>query len=132
MPKRTFWLATGVVIGAGSSLWAERKVRRSVQQAAARLQPDAVVMEVGRSARQVAGTAGSRVRDAVSTGRDEMLRREEELWAGLASQGVEQVPPPSPSTTAPTAPAGAVDARSHRGGTRTRVLRRKSPSHLGK
>jgi hypothetical protein len=95
---------------------------------------------VGRSARQVAGTAGSRVRDAVSTGRDEMLRREEELWAGLASQGVEQVPPPSPSTTAPTAPAataatapaGAVDARSHRGGTRTRVLRRKSPSHLGK
>jgi hypothetical protein len=136
MPKRTFWLATGVAIGAGSSLWAERKVRRSVQQAAARLQPDAVVLEVGRSARQVAGTAGNRVRDAVSIGRDEMQRREEELWAGLAAQGVEQVPPVAPETTAPAvapvAPVGAVDGRRRREGTRTRVLRRKSPSHLGK
>jgi hypothetical protein len=44
MPKRTFWLVTGVAIGAGSTLWAERKVRRAVQEAAARLQPDALVV----------------------------------------------------------------------------------------
>jgi hypothetical protein len=95
MPKRTFWLATGVAIGTGSTLWAERKVRRTMQQAAARLQPDALVVEVGRSARQVAGSAGDRVREAVSSGRDEMERHEEELWAELASRGVETARTPS-------------------------------------
>jgi hypothetical protein len=98
MPKRTFWLVTGAAIGAGSSLWAERKVRRTVQQAAAKLAPDALVVEVGRSARQVAGNAGGRVREAVSSGRDEMQRREEELWAELAAQGVE---PTSPTPGSP-------------------------------
>ena len=93
MPKRTFWLATGVAVGAGSTLWAERKVRRTWQQAAARLQPDAIVVEVGRSARQVAVGAGDRVRDAVSSGREEMQRREEELWAELAAQGTGPEPP---------------------------------------
>ena len=96
MPKRTFWLATGVAVGAGSTLWAERKVRRTLQQAAARLQPDAIVVEVGRSARQVAGSAGDRVRDAVWSGRDEMQRREEELWAELAAQGSGPEPPLRP------------------------------------
>jgi hypothetical protein len=110
MPKRIFWLTAGVAIGAGSSLWAERKVRRSVQQAAARLQPDALVVEVGRSARQVAGTAGDRVRLAVSSGRDEMQRREEELWAELAAQGVETASPP-----APPHPLGVSGASGRRG-----------------
>ncbi len=92
MPKRTFWLVTGAALGAGTSLWAERKFRRSVQQAAARLQPDALVAGVGRSARQAAGSAGGRVRDAMASGRDQMQRREEELWADLASQGVARDP----------------------------------------
>ena len=68
MPKRTFWLITGAAVGAGSSLWVERRVRRTVQEAAARLQPDALVAEVGRSARQAAEVAGARMRDAVSVG----------------------------------------------------------------
>jgi hypothetical protein len=93
VPKRTFWLATGVAVGAGSTLWAERRVRRTWQQAAARLQPDAIVVEVGRSARQAAGSAGDRVRDAVWSGREEMQRREEELWAELAAQGTGPEPP---------------------------------------
>jgi len=88
VPKRTFWLITGVAVGAGSSLWAERRVRRTVHQAAARLQPDALVVEVSRSARQVAGGAGDRLRDALVSGREEMMRREEELWSDLAAQGV--------------------------------------------
>ncbi len=87
MPKRTFWLVTGAALGAGSSLWAERRVRRTVHQAAARLQPDALVAEVGRSARQVAGGAADRLREAVSSGREEKQRREEELWAELAARG---------------------------------------------
>ena len=103
MPKRIFWLTAGAAIGAGSSLWAERRVRRSLQQAAARLQPDALVVEVGRSARQVAGTAGDRVRQAVSSGRDEMLRREEQLWADLAAQGVAIDAPPVPPSRLPVA-----------------------------
>ncbi len=90
MPRRTFWLVAGVAVGTGSTLWAERKVRQTWEQAAARLQPDAIVIEVGRSARQVAGSAGGRLREALTSGRSEMLRREEELWAELASQaGVE-------------------------------------------
>jgi hypothetical protein len=89
VPKRTFWLTTGVALGAGASLWAERKVRRTVEQATAKLQPDALVVEVGRSARNVAESASGRVREALSSGRDEMQRREEELWADLAAQGIE-------------------------------------------
>jgi hypothetical protein len=97
MPKRTFWLVTGVAIGAGSSLWVERKVRRTVHEAAARLQPDALVVEVGKSARQAAGSAGERVREAVFTGRTEMQRREEELWAELAARAEEPTPAPTPA-----------------------------------
>ena len=49
---------------------------------------------MGRSARQAAGSAGDRVREAVTSGRDEMQRREEELWAELATQaGVESEVP---------------------------------------
>jgi hypothetical protein len=90
MPKRTFWLVTGAAMGAATSLWAERRLRRSVQQAAARLQPDTLVAGMGRSARQAAESAGGRVRDALASGRHEMQRREEELWADLASGGVER------------------------------------------
>src|ERR1700733_594259 len=96
MPKRTFWLVTGVAIGAGSSMWAERRVRRTLQEAAARLQPDALVVTAGRTAkqaagaagrtaRQAAGSAGDRVRHALGEAKDEMQRREEALWAELSS-----------------------------------------------
>jgi len=110
-------LAAGAAFGVGSTLWAERKVRRTVQQASAKLQPDALVVEVGRSARQVAGSAGERVREAVSSGRDEMQRREEQLWSELAAQGVERHALPAP----PSPPAGRLG--------RTRA---KSASHLAK
>jgi hypothetical protein len=119
MPKRTFWLVTGAVIGAGSSLWAERKVRRTVEEATAKLQPDALVAEVGRSARQAAGSAADRVRDAVSAGRDEMQRREEELWADLATQGVEAtaaVAAPPAAAPAPTSDLPPGDPRAGAGG----------------
>jgi hypothetical protein len=102
MPKRTFWLVTGVAVGTGSTLWAERKVRRTVQQAAARLQPDALVVEVGRSARQVAESAGDRVREAVWSGRDEMERHEEERGGRRRGRG----PAQRLLTRAGTRPAG--------------------------
>ncbi|MDA8057587.1 MAG: hypothetical protein M0032_06375 [Actinomycetota bacterium] len=87
MPRRSAWLAVGVVLGAGSSLWAERAVRRTVQRTAAAVQPDAVVRQVGRAARDAAEAAGARVAEAVDAGRQAMQRREDELWAGLSAAG---------------------------------------------
>ncbi len=136
MPKRTFWLVTGAAIGAGSSLWAERRIRRTVQQAAARLQPDALVVEVGRSARQVAGGAGERLRDALSSGREEMMRREEELWSDLAASGVASdlavptVRAALPVAATPTAAEEPV-RRGRTRGSRIRP-RAKSPSDLAR
>ena len=112
MPKRTIWLVTGVAIGAGSSLWAERRVRRTVQQATAKLQPDALVVEVSRSARQVAESAGNRVRGAISSGRDEMERHEEELWAELAQRGLDTTPSPGRTGMPSDAPADTHRGRS--------------------
>jgi hypothetical protein len=134
VPKRTFWLVTGAALGAGSSLWAERRVRRTVQQAAARLQPDALVVEVGRSARQVAGSAGGRVRDAVVSGRDEMLRREEELWADLAAPGGGTDPGDGVATAGlpPSRTDLAGEAAHDPSARRRRRVWAKSPSHLGK
>jgi len=129
------WLVTGVAIGAGSSLWAERRVRRTVQQAAAKLQPDALVVEVGRSARQVAESAGNRVRGAISSGRDEMERQEEELWAELAHRGLDtttargtDVSGDSPPDTHPG--RSRVTRRSTWRGARKRLLAN-SASYLG-
>lgn len=118
MPRRTFWLAAGVAIGAGSSLWMEHKVRRTVNQAAARLAPDALVAEVGRSAREAASSAGDRFRDAFSTGRSEMERREEELWADLAERGAVGGAPPQA-----TAPPATGRASEREPGERTRSRR---------
>ena len=117
MPRRTFWLVAGVAIGAGSSLWMEHKVRRTVNAAAARLQPDALVAEVGRSARDAAAGAGERLRDAVSTGRDEMQRREDELWAELAGRGAIASPGPLPGVpeAVEPGPERRTVSRRHRG-----------------
>lgn len=87
MPKRTFWLTAGLAVGAGSSLWVERRVRRAVEEAAARLRPDALAMELGRSARGAAEVASARVHQAVAIGRDQMRRTEQDLWAQLAPDG---------------------------------------------
>ncbi|HEX3946156.1 MAG TPA: hypothetical protein VHW47_00560 [Acidimicrobiales bacterium] len=80
--KRPFWLATGVVLGVSGTLWAEQRVRRGVEQAVARLAPNAVANEAVESVRQL----GDRVRGAVVAGRQERDRREAELWEELESR----------------------------------------------
>ena len=102
MPKRTIWLTAGVALGAGSTLWAERRVRRTIEQAAAKLAPDALVAEVGRTARHVAESTGHRFRDAYSEGRNEMQRREEQLWSDLAKRGVAITADGLPASAAPS------------------------------
>ncbi len=151
MPRRTMWLVTGVVAGAASSLYAERKLRRAVEAASARLQPDALVGGVGRTASRAARGTGGRVRDAYSTGRSTMRHREEELWAELAASGALAVPDgagavgPSTATTTDAgtdgeadsgglgeAASGPMSAHATRGRGRGRRPSRRSPSHLGK
>ena len=68
-------------------------------------------------------SAGDRVRDALSSGRDEMLRREEELWSDLAAQGV-AADLAVPSAQAPLRVAGCRRPRGAR-----RVRRARSEAH---
>jgi len=152
MARRSVWLVTGVVAGAASSLYAERKLRRTLEAASARLQPDSLVSGVGRTARQAAASTTGRVRDAVASGRSEMQRREEEIWAGLAApngvvgpvDGIGSITTPKAATvqsmgiasggndgTLTPAPESEGDTqRPVRG--RGRRRSRRSPSHLGK
>ena len=132
MPRRTVWLVTGVVAGAASSLYAEHKLRRTLEAAQARLQPDALVVEVGRTARQAASSTGGRVRDAVTSARVEKRRREEELWAELGTPadgaGADDRPVPTPIDVVVEAATGGSD---HPPTRRARRVARRSPSHLG-
>ena len=136
MARRSVWLVTGVVAGAASSLYAERKLRRTLEVAAARLQPDSVVAGVGRTVRQAAVSTTGRVRDAVASGRTEMQRREEEIWAGLDSSPVSQTSDGRKTVSANEAPPAnktALETESARPvRMRGRRQSRRSPSHLGK
>ena len=160
MARRTVWLVTGVVAGAASSLYAERKLKQTLEAASARLAPESLVGEVGRTARKAARSTGGRVRAAVATGRSEMQRREDELWAVLAASGAVDVPDGTgaagtgtarptgvadpagvadgtPGTgddsALPDGPAGAVAVGDGHGGRgRSRRRARRSPSHLAK
>ncbi len=74
--KRPIWMAAGVVLGVGGTLWAERRVRKGVQQVVAKVSPEHMAAGARDSARHL----GERMRAAVAVGREERARREEELW----------------------------------------------------
>lgn len=74
--KRPMWMAAGVALGVGGTLWAERRVRKGVHQVVAKVSPEHVAAGARDSARQL----GERMRAAVDAGREERARREEELW----------------------------------------------------
>ena len=96
---RPRWMAAGVVVGVGGTIWAEQRVRRRIRRVVDRLTPAHVVADAASSARQ----AGARVREAVATGREERDRREVELWEQL----LEEPARPGPSATAAFATATA-------------------------
>jgi hypothetical protein len=79
MMRRPTWLAAGVAIGIGGTLWAEQRVRRRVRQLSDRLRPQGLVDQ----ARDRGDAARARVRAAIVAGRVERERREEELWRDL-------------------------------------------------
>lgn len=68
MVRRPLWLATGMVLGVGGTLWAELRLRRAL----ARLEPDHVVHQLG-----------DRFRQAVEAGRSASEQREAELRRSL-------------------------------------------------
>ena len=75
MFKRLFWLTVGVIVGLGSSIWAQRRVRQAVN----RLAPEQVRRQVSWSAR----TLLDDVRAAAAEGRTAMRDREASLRADL-------------------------------------------------
>lgn len=71
MFKRTFWFGSGVVVGAGGTVWATVKLR----QAAAQVTPGGLADQALTRARR----AGGDVRDAVTEGRLVMRETEAQL-----------------------------------------------------
>ncbi len=80
MIRRPLWLAAGVAMGVGGTLWAEQRVRRQVRRLGDAVAPTAVASAV----RGAATGTGERVRSAVAVGRQERRRREDELWQDLS------------------------------------------------
>jgi hypothetical protein len=73
--KRTFWFGSGVVVGAGGTVWAAVRLR----QAAAQVTPGGLADQAITTARR----AGSDLRDAVAEGRLVMRETEAQLRAEL-------------------------------------------------
>ncbi|MGH9094061.1 MAG: hypothetical protein ACRDXE_02770 [Acidimicrobiales bacterium] len=80
MFKRARWTTFGMVVGAGTSIWAQHKVRQTVE----RYLPE----QVGTGVAGVTGRTrqlGADVRAAVAEGRQAMHEREAELRAHVES-----------------------------------------------
>jgi hypothetical protein len=72
-------VAAGLVAGAAVTLWAQRRVKRTVTEAVERLTPEHMAGEARASMRAFA----DRLRDALEEGRHARVRREAELWRDL-------------------------------------------------
>jgi histidinol-phosphate/aromatic aminotransferase/cobyric acid decarboxylase-like protein len=89
--RRPVWLAAGVVVGVGGTLWAERRVRAELRRAADRLSPSGLGQATARSAAR----AGARMTSAVDAAREGRARREAELRRelGLGPRALDGAPP---------------------------------------
>lgn len=80
MFKRAFWFGSGVVVGAGGTVWATVRLR----QAAAQVTPGGLADQALTHARRV----GADVRDAVVEGRIVMRETEAQLRRDLEPPGL--------------------------------------------
>ncbi|HET6809517.1 MAG TPA: hypothetical protein VFH50_00735 [Acidimicrobiales bacterium] len=78
MIKRLFYLAVGMGMGFGLSLWLTRLVRSTIE----RYTPERVSADVSASLRRF----GEDIRAAVADGREAMREREAELRESLAAR----------------------------------------------
>jgi hypothetical protein len=83
MMRRPLWLAAGAALGAGGTLWARRRLERLSR----RVRPNAVAGELVSIVDRTRRGAADRVRDAVDTGRNDALRRQDDLWRDLGDRG---------------------------------------------
>ncbi|MGC8626802.1 MAG: hypothetical protein ACP5VR_04450 [Acidimicrobiales bacterium] len=83
MFRRAKWLGIGLVVGAGASKWAERKVRNRIERyfPASRLGA-----RVADRAREIASSKAQELREAVEVARTGMEEAEAELRARLAGR----------------------------------------------
>jgi hypothetical protein len=65
MPKRTFWTTVGYGLGIGSSVFVQRRVRRTV----ARMTPEGVRREVGQRTAAVAASSADAARGLLDRAR---------------------------------------------------------------
>ncbi|MBO0692913.1 MAG: hypothetical protein J2P58_08455 [Acidimicrobiaceae bacterium] len=112
MFKRLRWTVFGALVGAAGSMWARRRVRRTVE----RYLPE----EVSTRARQRLSSAGDDLRAAIEEGRAAMKEHEAELRSRYTDRMIAQpawrgriidaVPPPAtlPPGDQATAPAGGL------------------------
>ena len=82
MMRRPMWLAAGAALGAGGTVWAQRRLQRLTR----RVRPTAVANQLVSRAERTRRTAADKVRDALDTGRSEARRRQDDLWRDLDSR----------------------------------------------
>lgn len=83
MIRRPLWLAAGVALGAGGTLW----TRRRLERLARRFERGTVAADLASLADRSAHGAVERMRDALDAGRDAARRREDHLWRELGHNG---------------------------------------------
>lgn len=94
MFKRTFWMTTGVAVGASGAFWAKRKVEQTVE----RYLPEEVAARVTTSTKDL----GRTVRAAASEGRAAMRATEAELRARVEERTFVGPAKPEPAPAAAT------------------------------
>lgn len=75
MLKRLRWLLMGMGVGAGASVWAQRRVKLWLRS----YTPPEVAARAARRSTEVAGRRAGEVRTALAEGREAMRQREAEL-----------------------------------------------------
>ncbi|HUI04494.1 MAG TPA: hypothetical protein VLZ77_13205 [Acidimicrobiales bacterium] len=80
--RRPVWLAAGAALGAGGTVWARRRLDRLSR----RMRPGSVGTEIASMVDRTRRGASHRVRDALSAGRADAQRRQDELWHQLSAR----------------------------------------------
>ena len=84
MMRRPLWLAAGMALGAGGTLW----TRRRLERLARRIESGTVGADLASLADRSAQAAAHRVRAAVDAGRAAARRREDDLRRELDERAI--------------------------------------------
>ena len=79
MIRRPLWLAAGAALGAGGTVWAQRRIGRLTR----RVRPTAVATGIAAAVERTKTGTTERVRGAIEAGRADAQRRQDDLWRDL-------------------------------------------------